>query len=68
MRKRRLRALSAEEKRLIQEDARRHIPLCELAKAYGVTNRTICSVLSEALPPIELPPVRPLCPPHRGHG
>ena len=56
MKKRRLRALSGEEKRLIQEDARRHIPLCELAEAYGVTSRTI---LAEALPPIELPPERP---------
>ena len=65
MRKRRLRALSGEEKRLIQEDARRHIPLCELAEAYGVTSRTICSVLAEALPPIELPPVRPLPSPEK---
>ena len=53
MKKRRLRALSGEEKRLIQEDARRHIPLCELAEAYGVTSRTILAVLAEALPPIE---------------
>ena len=60
MRKRRLRALSGEEKRLILEDARRHIPLCDLAEAYGVTSRTILAVLAEALPPIELPPERPL--------
>lgn len=67
MRRRRLRALSGEEKRLIQEDARRHIPLCELAEAYGVTNRAILAVLSEALPPIELPPVRQLPAPEKGH-
>ena len=60
MRKRRLRALSGEEKRLIQEDARRHITLCELAEAYGVTSRTILAVLAGVLPPIELPPERPL--------
>ena len=58
MKKRRLRALSGEEKRLIQEDARRHIPLCELAEAYGVTSRTILAVLAGVLPPIELPPER----------
>ena len=65
MRKRRLRALSGEEKRLIQEDARRHIPLCELAEAYGVTSRTILAVLAGVLPPIELPPVRPLPSPEK---
>ena len=65
MKKRRLSQLSEEERRLIQEDARRHIAPSELAGAYETTKQAIAGVLSQAVPPIEMPPVRPLSPPPR---
>lgn len=63
MKAKRLPQLPGEKRRLIEEDARRHIARSVLAETYGASKQAIAAVLSQAVPPIEMPPVRPLSPP-----